>query len=298
MVKTIVCLSVLLVFVSFFATKSFAQADRFNPGVVKNPNMNEEAVVLLLLDEGKGKKAMDSSDLGNDGELKGGADWKKGKFGMAVELGPGKAGFQRIEIPPHDSHALHAMTVMAWVNIDSKVGNDSFIIDKSCWDCAAALPRNFSLWDHHPNGRDSVLNFGWRDNGDLGGGGDRVANSPPAEHIHDGTWRHVGGSYDGKNIRVYIDGIVQWVRNFPSKPGDARAPAYLNAPVVIGALGPDGNSHGFPRGTLIDEVAIFSYALDGKEIKSAMENGLAKTFVLAVNPRDKLAATWAKLKQY
>ena len=128
MIKSTIYLSVLLIFVSVFATKSSAQAGRFNPGVVKNPNTNKEAVVLLLLDEGKGNKAMDSSKLGNHGELKGGADWKKGKFGMAVELGPGNAGFQRIEIPPHDSHAFHTMTIMAWVSLNGKIGNDSFII--------------------------------------------------------------------------------------------------------------------------------------------------------------------------
>ena len=299
MMTSTIRLSILLIFVSVFATRAFAQAGRFNPGVVKNPNMNEEAVVILLLDEGKGNKAMDSSELGNDGELKGGAKWKKGRFGMGVELGPGSPGMQRIEIPPHDSHALHTMTIMAWVSLNGKVGADSFIIDKSCWDCAGDLPRNFSLWDHS-NPRN--LLFGWRQNGNLGGGGDVVVQTPKTEggknEIHDGTWHHLGGTYDGKDMRAYVDGEEKGVNNLPSKPGDARAPAYLNAPIIIGALGPNGTSHGFPKGTLIDEVAIFSYALDGREIKRAMENGLAKTFVLAVNPRDKLATTWAKLKQH
>ena len=59
MMTSTIRLSILLIFVSVFATRAFAQAGRFNPGVVKNPNMNEEAVVILLLDEGKGNKAMD-----------------------------------------------------------------------------------------------------------------------------------------------------------------------------------------------------------------------------------------------
>lgn len=296
--RSIICINLCLLIAGSLVTKAFAQVGDFKPGVVKNPNMNEEAVVLLLLDEGKGNRATDSSELRNHGELKGGAAWKQGKFGMAVELGPGSPGFRRIEIAPHDSHALHTMTIMAWVNLNGKIGNDSFIIDKSCWDCAAELPRNFSLWDHS-NPRN--LLFGWRQNGNLGGAGDVVVGTPPTEggkdEIHDGTWHHVGGTYDGKDMRAYIDGDEKGVNNFPSKPGDARAPAYLNAPIVIGALGPDGRGFGFPRGTLIDEVAILSYALDGKEIEQAMENGLAWTFVLAVNPMDKLAITWAKLKQ-
>ena len=284
-----------LIFASFFTMLPLTHAAPFDPGTVpkRDINTNEEAVVLLLLDEGRGNKAMDSSGLGNHGALEGGADWAKGKFGMAVELGPGNNGFQRIEIPPDNSHALHTMTVMGWFKINGQLGNDSFLIDKSCWGCASQLPRNFSLWEHHLK---TALQLGWRDNGDLGGGGDRWAETPPSAHIHDGTWRHLGGTYDGTDIKVYIDGEEEGVRRFPSEPGDPNAPAYLNAPIVIGALGPAGQGHGFPKGTLVDEVAIFSYALDAEEIKSAMEDGLSNTFVRAVNPQDKLATTWGRLK--
>ena len=113
--------------------------------------------------------------------------------------------------------------------------------------------------------------------------------------IHNRKWHHVGGSYDGKAMRAYIDGVKKGIRQFPSKWNDPQAPAYLDSVLTIGTL--NGGSHGFPEQTLIDEVAIFSYALDEKEIKSAMELGLAKKYkIYGVNPGGKLATTWAKLK--
>ena len=281
----------------------------WEPGWTETPNLTEQAVVVFTFEEGSGDVTTDMSGLGNDGLLSAGANWLDGKFGGGIGLGPSEVveAFKTVKIAPDPSHAMHTMTVMGWFMLDGKIGNDSFLVDKSCWGCASELPRNFSLWDNHPGGAESVLAFGWRDNGDLGGGGDRTAGSPPSEHIHDGTWRHLGGTYDGQNVRTYIDGEEQGVNGHPSEPNTANAPAATLSPITIGALAPDGARHGLPLGTRADEIVITTYALDEDDIASIMANGACSDEGMdilgidcgatSVDVGGKLATQWGELKR-
>ena len=282
------------------------------PGWTETPNLTEQAVVVFTFEEGSGDVTTDISGLGNDGLLSGGANWVDGKFGGGIGLGPSEVveAFKTVKIAPDPSHAMHTMTVMGWFMLDGKIGNDSFLVDKSCWGCASELPRNFSLWDHHPGGAPSKLLFGWRDNGDLGGGGDRVGNSPDAEHIHDGTWRHLGGTYDGQNVRVYIDGEEAGANPHPSDPNTANGPAATLSPITIGALyggAPGGTGHGLPLGTRADEIVITTYALDEDDIASIMANGACSDdgmdilgidcAATSVDVGGKLATQWGDIKR-
>ena len=65
-------------------------------------------------------------------------------------------------------------------------------------------------------------------------------------------------------------------------------------PLIIGAQGPAGRQglHG-----IVDDVALFDTALDEAEINAIMTQGLGEYFgYYAVNPGDKLATTWARVK--
>ena len=53
--------------------------------------------------------------------------------------------------------------------------------------------------------------------------------------------------------------------------------------------------HTFLMGFL-DELAIFSAALDVDQINAIRENGLQGT--VSVEPQDKLATSWARIKKY
>ena len=303
-----------IILASFFAVLPLTYAVDENvefpdwtPAWTETPNLTEQAVVVLTFEEGKGDVTIDMSGLGNDGLLSSGATWTEGKFGGGVELGPSQTveAFKTVKVAPDPSHALHTMTVMGWFNYEGKIGNDSFLIDKSCWDCASELPRNWSLWDHHPGGGPTIVNMGWRDNGDLGGGGDRVGSAHEQDVIHDGTWRHVAGTYDGNAVLVYVDGEELGVGAHPSEPNTANGPAALIAPIVIGALGPAGTGHGMPLGFRADEIVITTYALDGGDIKDVMNGAcspegqkvLGIDCTAAVDPRDKLATVWGELKK-
>ena len=107
-----------------------------------------------------------------------------------------------------------------------------------------------------------------------------------SKEVTDGEWHFVAGVYDEKNLTPYVDG-----EQFNPR-GAAGKPATSNAPLIIGAQGPDGKN-GPLRGT-IDEVAVYNTALDEDEIAEVME-GLSKQFQ-AVNASEKLAVTWGYLK--
>ena len=93
--------------------------------------------------------------------------------------------------------------------------------------------------------------------------------------------------YDEKNLIPYVDG-----EQFNPR-GAAGKPATSNAPLIMGAQGPDGKNG--PLKGIIDEVAVYDTALDEDELAEVME-GLTKQFqsVEAVN---KLATTWGYLKE-
>jgi hypothetical protein len=311
--------AMLIILASFFAVLPLTYAIDDNvdfpdwtPSWTETPNLTEQAVVVLTFEEGSGDETTDLSGHGNNGLFSAGATWEDGKFGGGVGLGPSETveAWRTVKIAPDESHAVHTMTVMGWFNYEGKIGNDSFLIDKSCWGCASELPRNFSLWDHHPGGNPSILSFGWRDNGDLGGGGDRTTGAADADYMHDGSWRHLAGTYDGQNVRAYIDGVELGVTGHPSDPNTANGPAATVSPITIGALygaAPGGTGHGLTVGTRADEIVITTYALDGDDIQTIMDNGACSgpgmdvlgidCAAAAVDQRDKLATTWGRLKE-
>lgn len=104
----------------------------------------------------------------------------------------------------------------------------------------------------------------------------------------DGTWYHVAAVYTGEEAQVYVDGVLSATRIFSADIADT------NAPVVIGTNYPMGIQ---PIKDIIDEVAIFSVALEAEDINTIMNEGLEKAVgILAVEPSDKLVLTWGALK--
>ena len=64
--------------------------------------------------------------------------------------------------------------------------------------------------------------------------------------------------------------------------------------MVIGTNYPTGIQ---PVEGFIDEAAIFSVALEEEDINTIMTEGLEETLgILAVEPSDKLALTWGRVK--
>ena len=95
----------------------------------------------------------------------------------------------------------------------------------------------------------------------------------------------------GGKISLFLNGNLSVATPFPGLkelPGDSDI-----KDVVIGRTWEDNR---FFLG-LMDEVAIFDVALTASEIKGIATNGLERELgMVAVRPRGKLAARWAKIK--
>ncbi|MBM3236363.1 hypothetical protein FJZ31_08700 [Candidatus Poribacteria bacterium] len=74
--------------------------------------LDDNVVLYLPFDEGKGQVAKDQSNLGNDGEIRN-AKWVEGKYGSALEFNGKDA---EVRVPDNKSFDLTAITLEVWYN--------------------------------------------------------------------------------------------------------------------------------------------------------------------------------------
>jgi hypothetical protein len=151
-------------------------------------------------DEGQGTTVQDSSGNFNAGTLKGfsattGATWTERRFDNPA-LRFGSLGF--VEIP--DARVLdpQKITVEAWVKRSPTSNLNEYVLSKGAKDCVVASYALYTVG-----------------NGDLAfyvsDGNKTYVESPTiaASRIWDNQWHHVAGTYDGKKVRLYVDGEQQ-----------------------------------------------------------------------------------------
>jgi concanavalin A-like lectin/glucanase superfamily protein len=93
-----------------------------------------------------------------------------------------------------------------------------------------------------------------------------VTDSPPNSAVFDGNWHLVAGTYDGANIRLYVDGVQVG----PEKPASGIGyGSPINDPsFYVDGYPPQASCLGasdFPG--LIDEVRVYSRALTARELQ-------------------------------
>jgi hypothetical protein len=104
-------------------------------------------------------------------------------------------------------------------------------------------------------------------------------------------WCHLAGTFDGKQLNIYLDGKLSNTAAFAGKIGTPATYEF-----AIGALGHGQGAYNING--IIDEVAVFNVALSDNDIESIMTKGLEKaTGMTAVSPSGKLAITWGDIKQ-
>lgn len=226
---------------------------------------NADVIGVWLFDEGNGKIVKDASGNEHHGEIVGEVAWAAGKFENALEFDGG-----HVLVPHADVMNLRQWTMTAWIKVPEIVNPYQVIMGKEAWP-----DRNYTMWI-----RPGVMTFGFT----LPGGAQDLQVG--SKEVTDNQWHFVAGVYDEKNLIPYVDG-----ERFNPR-GAAGKPATNNAPFIIGAQGPAGNSG--PLKGIIDEVAVYDTALDEDEIAKVME-GLTKQFH-AVEAIGKLAVTWGHLK--
>jgi hypothetical protein len=167
-----------------------------------------------------------------------------------------------IQVQP--SATLHPanITVQAWVNSTSP-GTFAYILkqatvsDDFCYALytrGALAPGGAANAVFFIRGADGALKFS--------------ANSDP--NMWDGNWHQVTGTYDGTNVLVYLDGVVQ--ANDVASAIYAGGINYTNADRLFIGKANDQLGAGGPIKGKIDDLKIFSRALSADEIMDTFTN--------------------------
>jgi hypothetical protein len=229
-------------------------------------------VAAWTMDEtNDGKKIIDATGSKHNGEILGKVKRVDGKIGKGIQFnGVG----DHVEVPDPD-HKLtpEHIGMVAWVKLDNVAGNHS-ILEQYDW----AGDLGTHAW--RTNGPALQFFVIWGTTAPNANGGNLKANE----------WMHVAATYDGENIKTWINGKVA---------GEAKAAKRdlnpSNKSLSIGVRGDTKDVHWMTG--VLDEIAVFDEALTEKELKAIIDNpkGLAGVY-LAVEPAAKLTTAWGKIK--
>ncbi|WP_415296825.1 LamG-like jellyroll fold domain-containing protein [Cellulosimicrobium sp. SJTW-1] len=204
------------------------------------PTLPVGAVAAWGFDEGQGTMAVDGTTNGATASLRSGATWAAGLSGTALGL-DGVDDFARVE----DTPALDLsgpMSVSAWVRPEQKA--TQYVLKKA----AQGVTDGYELG--LANGGTAFLRFNHASSGDTY----RVDTTSP--YPTDGTWVHLVGTYDGSQMRIFVNGVEQASKAGPAAVG-------TNAlRLGIGAE-PDGMR---PVKGRLDGVRLYARALSAAEV--------------------------------
>lgn len=225
-----------------------------------------ELVGFWNFDEDKGDVAKDSSKKGYDGIIKG-CKIDAGKYGKGLRFNVGNS----LEIPDHPEYDFgDKLTIALWANIEN-LPNDHIGIPGKGHD----LPTGSFVF--HPTKVDAkkyevrfYVSFG--------------AQWPMAKSldtVNFGEWHHLAGTYDGSEIKVYIDGKLSGSLKQNGKMNTTK-----DAPLKFA-----NDCCGRQLVGVLDEIQVYNHALSEAQIKGTMEQ-----LKLAVEPDAKMAVTWGNIK--
>jgi hypothetical protein len=225
----------------------------------------------------------DYSGKGNDGQGEVNAQWTKdGRFGGGLKLD----GKSWLEVPHDDSlNVKKEVTLMCWVIFD-EVGNfyqsliwknAPFEKDDKFWSCYALRVFRSGL---------NIGGFGF----DANTTKDRTITNPgDPDYPEAKKWYHATAIANGSEVIIYTNGEK---KASTTQNGDFQS---SKEPLTIGFdLRKPAEIKEYTRG-IIDEAAVFNHAFTYDEVRKAMEQGV--TAVLAINPKSRLATTWASIKE-
>jgi hypothetical protein len=226
---------------------------------IANP-AEDGLVAYWSFDEGTGKTAADATGNGHDGEFKGAPKWVAGKFGTALEF-DGKGDYVAVA----DDDALDLtdkITLMAWFSPNDVLTSRRLMV------------KNNSIFVIFDFSNANSIDFLVKPNNTF-------AESKTTDWKV-GEWYHFAGTFDGKTLKVYINGELEGeaANNVPIAPSDLEL-----------WIGGDDNGRAtdwFPG--KIDEVRLYDKTLSGADIQKVMDTPAD------VQARGKLTTTWAKIK--
>ena len=227
-------------------------------------------VSAWLFDENRGNVVKDA--VGNrDGNIKGDLKWAPvGKFGRALKFRGDAHSYVRIA---HDDiFNSNVYTFVAWVKLEAASWQYIVWRNGDIWPEPKEV-RHLDIWIHEEGFPVFMWNAGAH-KGQIDG----------KTVVTDGEWHHIAKVYDGKTVRMFIDGKLAG-----EKPSGGTLDTNESA-IWIGA-----RPGGIAATGLFDEVGFFTKALSEAQLNEVMNNGLAD--YAAVAAAGKATTTWGTLKR-
>lgn len=224
-------------------------------------DIRDDELLLYFSFDGEDKKTVkDLSAHGNDGTVTGNIDYEDGKLGKALKLSAG--GEVRAPYIPINNKSF---TVTMWVK-PALTGGEQQCVFTQKQDNTTNLSLHYRIYTS------GQVRMGFYGN-DL--------DAPGA--VQADVWSHIcfWCDADSKTRRIYI--------NAESKAQDQNKSLYMgtSGDTIIGSWDGTQRFNGS-----IDEVTVWDRALSESDIKASMIG-----FGAAVDASDKLAITWAHIKE-
>ena len=208
---------------------------------------DENLVGYWSFDDGSGTVARDSSGNGNDGTLHNmeDADWVDGVSGKCLSF-DGDDDYVDLNAADVLSGATEG-SISAWVYANNWDANRMTVFSTETGAAWASL--RFVLFTHS----DSSLTFSVADGTNSTQDTCNTGTGLPSE-----TWLHVVGTFDGSNVKIYINGEEK---------------ASISSSITPGTFTPTFTGIGWHYDVrywngLIDEVRIYNKALTAQEVKA------------------------------
>ena len=245
-------------------------------GSAASADLGEGLILHFDFEEGSGAEVIDTSGNGNNGEIQGAAKIVPGKFDNGLELD----GTSQFVLTPYNESmdVTEEVTMACWIMPDDPA--------EQCW-----LYYVISKWNYHAgNGRcyfiglldgDGMTFFLSTDGTD---GGMARLDGGVIDYGAD-KWQHIAGTYDGSDMRIYIDGEEVGKLTWGNE-------IFVDSEGMSFGAGSFGKEAAAMFTGVIDEVAVYNRGLSEDEIGQLM----AAPIGAAVAPAGKLAATWGNIK--
>jgi hypothetical protein len=236
------CLSMLGLPNSGKISAQFDTTNQINSACGSDPTQ----VGCWQMEEGSGTQILDGTGNGNNGTLTGSPTWVPGHTGLALNLN-GSSQYAIVT----DNASLditNNITLSAWIK-PSKVGTQG-VIKKTL---GSAAGNGYEL---------SLATTGYVFTR-FGGAANRLDSVTP--YPTDGnTWMHIAATYDGTNIRMYINGIENSSRPY-------SLPIVANTTNL--GIGVDPTPQNYYQGVL-DDLRIYNRPLSAAEIYLLYSNNI------------------------
>ena len=215
----------------------------------------------------------------------------KGKVGGAIEFKGGPALIEDPVLGKQDDLYVEHLTVAVWI-FPFKISNIALggghVYGNIFYDKSGKSDDNVEFGLGSGQGIYWYINSGHKNMGPFAGGDPDTTISLPKLGLKANTWYHVVGTFDGKEVRIYVNGKLEG-----KNPVDKKGPVMVwnDNNIEIGGR-PDTNDGANLYQGKLDELAVYNRALTPTEVVTVME---AKD-ILSVDASSKLAVKWGYLK--